>query len=948
MIERGLKSFLRTAFDIRPGELSRALLMQLNIFLIILTLLIIKPTVNGLFLSRFGADGLPLAYILVALFAILVTTLYARLMSRLPLLNMILGNFAVNIIVLAGFGFLLNQQILPGWELYLLYIWVAVFGVFSASQFWIMANILFNAREAKRLFGFIGAGAIIGGISGGYLTNYLAPRLGSENLFYLSACLLALCMPITYFVWKRYIKGAHHNPEEKRQLARHVGSPVFQILKSKHLTFLAAIVGLSVIVAKLADFQYSDIAARRIPDKDELTAFFGFWFSNFSILSLLFQLFLTRRVLARLGISGALMALPAGIFLGALAVLFFPVLWAAVLIKAADGSLKQSVNKSAIELLGIPIPLEIKKRTKTFIDVVVDSIATGLGGIILIFLVHGFNLSTQSISLFIIALILAWGYFIVRVRKDYLESFRVNILKLRKNRKNLNLSSGTLMRDLARLLEKGSDAEKVWALKQVQDLEAEQFYAPALTLLDDPSPAIRAGALRTLDNYHHHDLSQKVWPLTKDPDLEVQVAAYNYLVSHGKEEIPKVRDLVMADEMDYRVSGPVLISIGRETSHNPRLRQMLGVKEFIIDQSKKIKLLEDPARLLFWKKTLAKGIGEALIPETYFILEELMEDPDPGVREEALLAAGHTNDPRFIRVLAQRLAHPDTRKVAIQALVSYGPAVLVHLQEINEEPGVDIRVVRFSTEVAERLETQESVEFLFNLSDHPDQGVQIEALRSLTDLKRNYPQVSFNSKVLLQRILEEAELYENTLTTLYAQVASQNIPLKTKKEKNIREAREGLIHLLERRLDNHFERIFRLLGLRYTPDDFFMFMKFKHHGAKSHDVQANAIEFLENLLEPGLKKVVVPIVESSLTETITQDILEKFDIDIPKEEECFRMLLGIQDVRIRLAIFYLIEQIDSPKYLPLIEPFLNSNDHKVRDYASRVHSRITAGPDAST
>ena len=55
------------SFDIRKGELNRALLMQLNIFLIITTLLIVKPAVNDLFLARFGAAHLPNAFIQVAI-----------------------------------------------------------------------------------------------------------------------------------------------------------------------------------------------------------------------------------------------------------------------------------------------------------------------------------------------------------------------------------------------------------------------------------------------------------------------------------------------------------------------------------------------------------------------------------------------------------------------------------------------------------------------------------------------------------------------------------------------------------------------------------------------------------------------------------------------------------------------------------------------------------------
>ncbi len=936
--DTGIRKFLLKAFDIRAGEINRALLMQLNIFLIITTLLIVKPTVNGLFVSQFGAAGLPKAYILVAFFAIIVSLLYTRLMSRSSLLTMIIGTFVVNVFVLAGFGLILKQQSLPGWELYFIYIWVSVFGVFSASQFWILANLLFNVREAKRLFGFIGAGAIVGGILGGYITKLLAPLIGSENMLFVSSALLFFCIPITLFIWNRYIKNQYRSgAEEKKRVSRHVSNSLALIARSKHLTYLAAIIGVSVIVAKLVDFQYSDIAAQQITDKDQLTAFFGFWFSNFSIISLLLQLFVTRRLLGKLGISGALLSLPGGILIGAFALLFFPELWAAVLIKGADGSLKQSVYKAAIELLGLPVPLEVKKRTKTFIDVVVDSVATGIGGLILIFLVRGLSLPTAAITLMIIALLAGWIFFILKVRREYLQSFRINILKIRPEKEEIDLSSRSLLKKLEEILRTGEEREILWVLQQVRDLGEERFFDPCRRLLDHPSAEVRAGALRALYAFDSKNLKEQVWQLTEDPDPAVRIAAFDYLVSFDSEQLPKIRDIIMSDDIDFRVRGPILVSIATETSNNPKLREMLGVESFIRERIPLVLAAEDPEELSFRKKILAEGIGKAGIPNTFSLLEKLMKDPDTEVVRQAVLAAGETNDPHFIKPLTEFLTKKDTRNEAIMALVNYGPGVLDYLQPIVDDPATDLEITRQVTEVAERLETLESVDFLFQLSDHEDQGVQIEALRSLTDLKRNYPHIRFNSRIILQRVLNEADLYEETLSILYAQMNNKK---ETVAEK-VLEARKGLMRLLEHRLENHFERIFRLLGLRYSPSDFTMFFKGGMKNGK-REFQANTIEFLENLLHPNLKKVVIPIVESAMTETITRELIDNMKIDVPQELECFQMLLESNDIRIKLAIFYLFEQLNDPTLLPFIEPYLDSPNAKVSDYANRVYNKIAA------
>ena len=109
---------------------------------------------------------------------------------------------------------------------------------------------------------------------------------------------------------------------------------------------------------------------------------------------------------------------------GSFLLLFLPQLWVIVFIKVVDGGLKQSVNKAATELLSIPIPIETKKKTKTFTDVVVDSIATGLAGFILIFFINGLEISSTYISLIIVVLITIWLYFIYHLRKQYIVAFK--------------------------------------------------------------------------------------------------------------------------------------------------------------------------------------------------------------------------------------------------------------------------------------------------------------------------------------------------------------------------------------------------------------------------------------------------------------------------------------------------------------------------------------------
>ncbi|TSA27872.1 MAG: hypothetical protein D4R67_05280, partial [Bacteroidetes bacterium] len=483
-LEQLTKPFLKRAFDVRDGEFNRAILMQLYIFLIISTLMIVKASVNGLFLSKIGAEHLPEAFVLVALFAAGFSVIYARFLSRITLNRIIRRTLISSVIILVIFGVLLHIGFLEGWILFLFYIWVAIFAVLATSQFWILANIIFNSREAKRLFGFIGSGAIAGGIFGGYLTSVLAQAVTSENLLFLSALFLSLCIPIINKLWKQNVQGVQSDFVQKKRLKGFGNHPFSLIRHSRHLTYLASIIGISVIVAKLVDYQFSAIASAAIADPDELTAFFGFWFSNFNVLSLLIQLFLTRRVVGVFGVGSSLFFLPFGIMLGAFVVLFIPELWAAIFLKMSDGSLKQSINKASTELLALPIPSEIKNQTKSFIDVFIDCAATGIGGLILIFVVSGFDLSTRYISLIILFLLVVWGYFAYKVRREYLKSFKLKIgqAKGEDRRKGIDLSNESVIGGIAQILEHGSPKQIVYMLRKVRELDDDRFFEVTRTL----------------------------------------------------------------------------------------------------------------------------------------------------------------------------------------------------------------------------------------------------------------------------------------------------------------------------------------------------------------------------------------------------------------------------------------------------------------------------------
>jgi AAA family ATP:ADP antiporter len=76
--------------------------------------------------------------------------------------------------------------------IYVFNVWVSLFSVVLVSQGWLVASNIFNAREAKRLYGLLGVALVIGAWSGGEFTHWVVKYVGTNNLLPAAAVLVIL------------------------------------------------------------------------------------------------------------------------------------------------------------------------------------------------------------------------------------------------------------------------------------------------------------------------------------------------------------------------------------------------------------------------------------------------------------------------------------------------------------------------------------------------------------------------------------------------------------------------------------------------------------------------------------------------------------------------------------------------------------------------------------
>jgi AAA family ATP:ADP antiporter len=949
-----MTKLFRKLFDIREGEVTIVTLMFFYGFLIIASLSILKPVRNSLFLVRFGYERLPFVFVLVAIFSGFVAVFYSKYSKKVRLNRLIQSTLFIAVAVLLAFWSLLYSGYDSAWFLYAFYIWVAIFGVITGTQFWLLANEIYNAREAKRLFGLIGAGAISGGIFGGYLTSYLAPRLSTENMIFLCIGFLMLCQFFVWSIWKRTKHATFaQKTARKKQFSKACAqdNPIRMILSSRHLAYLAGIIGIGVVVANLADFQFQTIASQVKPEADSLTAFFGLWLSNLNILSLIIQLFLTGRIIKHLGVTASLLFLPFAIMIGALAVLINPVLWSAVLIKMGDGGFKHSINKASSELLAIPIPSEIKKRAKSFIDVFVKNAAKGLGGILLITLVIGLSLSVQYISLIILALIALWVFMIFRIKNEYVNSFRMAIEKRSINLEDqsLNLNDAAVFKSFIKVLDGKSERQILYVLDMLEDVKNKELVPYLEKLIDFPSDAVKSSVLKMALEYDDLDLSTSAQDLLSSEDLTVQTEALRYISKISNDKVSTLREFLKQE--NYRIQLAATTATAFEWRENKDLRgeiDLSGLFQTILKELQEKAVNEDEKR--FIKINIAKAIGLAKNPDLYPLLYDFVNDVSTDVKKAAITSIGSTAEKEFIPILITLLNTKHLRKHVREALASFGEDIIIILTKILENPDVDRGRKLAIPKVLAMIDSQKSVNTLLRNLEIMDLTLRYEIIKALNKLRVKFPTLKFDPHVIQKRILDEIEQYKSILRVWLEQnrmflAAQRRYGDKTLPDQD-KKARLLLLFALEEKLDKNLERVFRLLGMKYPPKD--MVDAYLGLMSQTAKLKAISIEFLDNILETRLKRILIPIVEESRPERISErEFLQTWG-EKTDELESIQSLLVSDDNWLKACTIYLNAALNYREFYDSIQELIHSSDPIVRETAQLYLHRLKSQRDLTT
>ena len=866
-----INRLLGSVTSIRDEETASAFLMFAYSFLAMTSYNILKPITRSQFIAALGADNLPYVLFFAGILIGVVMHFYTSAIRRVPRQHVVPLTQAAIVGLLVVFWALLRTG--AAWVTVAFYFFGLILGILLISQFWTLANDIFDARQAKRLFGFIGGGASLGGALGAAMTAAIVEEVGSEQLVLVSAAALAGCAGIVMLLLRRHRVGEQTEFDASEE---GVGGreAVSLLAESRALQVLALTVGCAAAGAAVVE-QQLNMAAEALRGGgggDSIAAFLAEITAYLSIAGFIVQVALVSRIHRSAGIGVALLLLPIGFSVSAAVILFTGALWAVAGARVLGSTMRYTLDKTTREVLFIPLQAALRHRVKPFIDVTMDRFAKAVTAVVLLVLVQpwGLALDWRQLSYASLAITGLWIAVSIRARREHLKSFRASIDARVITPDAVTSSAGEAV-TVEALVEELANPDEDGVLYAIEMLEAmDKPHLVTPLLLRHESASVRVRALDALASGRSRVAERwrgAVERMTREDDVDVRAAALTALATlTDREAAAGERKHSRGPEPEPAASNPAhgnTAALMAKHLDDPEPRVAVAAAAVLSRSTREAdvslaastfqRLIEDARDTASaGRMEAARALAGTSDSRFRMLLVALLHDHDTAVVREAIRSARSlgASDGLFLPGLISRLGHRTLKNLARETLVGFGDEIVPALRYALENPHEYIWVKRHIPSTLALLPTQASIDALIGSLDHVDGFLRYKIIAAIETIRRKAPALVAPAPAVEALLVKESNRYCNVLTL----------------RSNIRERVPGPgVTLLERalgeRLERILDRIYRLLGVLHEVGD----VTAARHAIEGGDRKrrTHAIEYLDNLLRGNVRKTVMPLVDET-------------------------------------------------------------------------------------
>jgi AAA family ATP:ADP antiporter len=885
---------LRPVVQLRESETTTALLMFLYSFLAMTSYNIIKPLAKSQFLSSFGADNVPYVTFGLGVLIGVIMQGYTRLIAGVSRRWMIPVTQVGIAGVLVLFWFLFTV-VGADWVAVAFYVAVSILAILLISQFWTLANDVYDPRQAKRIFGFIGGGASLGGATGGGLTAYLVESVGGRTMILIGAVVMFLCLAIVIAIVRREQSAGTSDASKTGEEESVSSGEAIRLLRSSwHLQIISLVIAFGAIGSAIIDQQILMAAAESLGEQnsDSIAAFLGQLTVYLSLIGFVIQVSVTSRIHRVLGIGFALLMLPVSLGTSAALILLNRALWAPSVGRILDTALRYTIDKTSREVLFLPLPLELKYRAKPFIDVTMDRFAKGVGAVLILICIKewGLGLDWQQLSWLTVGLVAAWVVVAIAARREYMRSFRRSIeqqvvapAELRFNNPDPQ-SVETLVSELAH----PEPRRVLYAIDLLDAMDKRHLVTPLL--LGHESVDVRARTLQIAESSGPRFADRwrpGVERALKDRDASVRIAAVSALAAlRGEAAVDVMRPFIKKGDPALAIVAAAALAASSDETDLRLAEETL--REYSVDTRE---------RATQWRLQVARALGDVKNPDFRPMLVPLMYDNNIEVARAAIESAGSlgADDFLFVPPLVSLMRNRRLKSAARAVLIDYGEPVVAALAFFMRDREEDKWVRRHVPSTLAALPYQASVDALVSALDDPDGFIRSKAIAALDQLRRRHPELSIDAAVITRHANLEAARAFDALTLHYNLFVAGGT-----------DQRSLLARALVEKHQRAMNRTLTLLGLVHGPED----VAAVRHALEVNDarLRSRAVEYLDNLLEGDARKRVMLLIEDMPAEERIRKGNVIYRTRMRDVEDTIAQLLHDEDQSTAAAAILLVEE----------------------------------------
>jgi AAA family ATP:ADP antiporter len=368
-----LQRLLALACDIQPHEVRATLASFLLVLVLMAAYYILRPLRDAM-ASNWTDAEVSWLWTFTFLFSVAAVFLYGAAVARFRLRQLVpavYGFFAASFVLFYLAGQTLQDQTLLDKAFY---VWISVFSLFHISVFWAFMADTFSRPQATRLFGFIGAGASVGGILGPALATLLVDDIGTDSLMLVASALVVLSVPLIRRLQCMKLLELHNQPggPGSGDIEFIGGNPLAGFKEFFSSPFLLGIGLFIFLYTAIGSFVYFELKNLLVDyDLETRTRIWAGMDLVVNILTILVAVFATGRIASRLGLPFTLASIPVIIAVGLLLLAATPMVSVVIAVQVVRRVGNYAVSRPAREMLFTAVSRETRFKAKPVIDIVI-------------------------------------------------------------------------------------------------------------------------------------------------------------------------------------------------------------------------------------------------------------------------------------------------------------------------------------------------------------------------------------------------------------------------------------------------------------------------------------------------------------------------------------------------------------------------------------------------